>query len=77
METVQFDTTNKAIPDFASPVLQADASGIYHPTIESDIQLLIAEARKAKVQIRVVGAGQSRANAIYTDNYLANPRKNQ
>ena len=74
METVPFDTTNKAIPDFASPVLQADASGIYHPTIESDIQLLIAEARKAKVQIRVVGAAQSRANAIYTDNYLKNPQ---
>ena len=74
METVPFDTTNKAIPDFASPVLQADASGIYHPTIESDIQLLIAEARKAKVQIRVVGAAQSRSNAIYTDNYLTTPR---
>src|SRR5918993_1785683 len=74
METVPFDTTNTTIPGFTSPVLQADASDIYHPKTESDIQLLIAEARKTKVQVRVVGAAQSIANAIYTDNYLKNPQ---
>ena len=74
METVDTNVAGaSALQDFTTPVLQQDAAGIYHPKSESDIQLLIAEARKSKVQLRVVGAAQSVPAGIYTDAYLQNP----
>lgn len=70
METVE-NIINVAAPEtISAPALQPDATGIYHPASEADIQSLISKAKKNKAQLRVAGAVQSVADSVYTDQYL-------
>ncbi len=55
-------------------MIQPDANGLYHPANETQIIELIRFARQNKRQLRVRGAAQSVAQAVFTDGYTGDAR---
>ncbi len=49
--------------------IQPDSTGLYHPTTDGEIVELIQYAIANKLQVRVMGAGQSTDGSVYSDGY--------